>query len=124
MKHYTIQFKDKTMSNASVMLCAETTDQALIEGAKMLGFDIDPLRQIYSMVLEVIETPNKMNQDQAHRVARHIQSANYGSFASALSCAYLLGDSDNREKLLQAFLGLFERVERDMLAYEAFEGAK
>jgi hypothetical protein len=65
-----------------------------------------------------------MTNDQAHKVALHISRANYGSFASALACAYLLGDQDNREKLLQAFLGLFERIERDMVAFEEFNATQ
>lgn len=62
-----------------------------------------------------------MNDTQALAVCRHINKANYGSFASALACTYMLADQDNREKLLTAFLDLFQRIERDMLAYQAFE---
>ena len=61
-----------------------------------------------------------MTDSQALAVCRHIQAANYGSFASALSCAYLLADSDNCLKLLGAFLDLFKRIEGDMLAYAEF----
>ena len=61
-----------------------------------------------------------MHQDQALKVANHITRANYGSFASALAYAYLLADQDNRAKLLQAFLDLFQRIERDMVAYAEF----
>ena len=61
-----------------------------------------------------------MHQDQALKVANYITQANYGSFASALAYAYLLADQDNRAKLLQAFLDLFQRIERDMVAYAEF----
>ena len=61
-----------------------------------------------------------MNQDQALKIANYITQANYGSFASALAYAYLLADQDNRAKLLQAFLDLFQRVEQDMVTYAEF----
>ena len=61
-----------------------------------------------------------MTDSQALAVCRHIQAANYGSFVSALSCAYLLADSDNRLKLLGAFSDLFSRIEADMIAYTEF----
>ncbi len=61
-----------------------------------------------------------MTDSQALAVCRHIQAANYGSFASALSCTYVLADSDNRLKLLTAFSDLFKRIEGDMLAYAEF----
>ncbi len=61
-----------------------------------------------------------MNTTQAMTVCRHIEKANYGSFTSALACTYMLADQDNREKLLQAFSDVFERIERDMLAYHQF----
>jgi hypothetical protein len=62
----------------------------------------------------------KLNHSQALAVCHHIQSANYGSFASALSCTYILADQDNREKLLNAFSELFIRINGDREAYEAF----
>ena len=65
-----------------------------------------------------------MTSSQALAVARHVQNANYGSFASALSCAYILADQDNRERLLQAFGDLFARIQGDMLAYQAFEASR
>lgn len=65
-----------------------------------------------------------MTSSEALAVARHVQNANYGSFASALSCAYILADQDNRERLLQAFGDLFARIQGDMLAYQAFEASR
>lgn len=62
----------------------------------------------------------KLTDSQALAVCRHIQSANYGSFASALSCTYVLADQWNREKLLEAFSDLFSRIHGDMVAYENF----
>lgn len=61
-----------------------------------------------------------MTDSQALEVCRHIQAANYGSFASALSCTYMLADADNRTKLLNAFEDLFSRIQGDMKAYNAF----
>jgi hypothetical protein len=63
----------------------------------------------------------KLTHDQAFKVCKHIQSANYGSFANALSCTYMLADQHNREKLLEAFSDLFSRINGDMVAYEAFQ---
>lgn len=65
-----------------------------------------------------------MTSCEALAVARHVHNANYGSFASALSCAYILADQDNRERLLQAFGDLFARIQGDMLAYQAFEASR
>lgn len=65
-----------------------------------------------------------MTTSEALAVVRHIQNANYGSFASALSCAYILADQDNRERLLNAFGDLFARIQGDMLAYQAFEASR
>ena len=62
-----------------------------------------------------------LTHDQAFKVCKHIQYANYGSFASALSCTYMLADQDNRQKLLEAFSDLFNRINGDMVAYEAFQ---
>ena len=66
-----------------------------------------------------------MTNDDAHAVAMRMRD-HYGSFASAIACAYMLADQSNRETLLQAFNGLFSRVHADMVAYEAFQnqGAK
>ena len=61
-----------------------------------------------------------INTNQALVICRHIQAGNYGSFVNALSCTYMLADQDNREKLLSAFSDLFQRIENDMLAYQAF----
>ena len=65
-----------------------------------------------------------MTTSEALAIARHLQDANYGSFASALSCTYILADQDNRERLLTAFGDLFERIQRDMLAYQDFEAQR
>jgi hypothetical protein len=62
----------------------------------------------------------KLTDSQALAVCRHIQAANYGSFASALSCTYILADQSNRETLLMAFSELFSRIHGDMVAYENF----
>ena len=63
---------------------------------------------------------SKLTHDQAWKAAKRMQD-HYGSFASAISCAYMLADSTNRGTLLNAFSGLFERVYADMLAYEKFQ---
>jgi hypothetical protein len=63
---------------------------------------------------------NTLTHDQAHKVARRMQD-HYGSFASAIACAYMLADETNRETLLTAFAGLFNRVHADMVAYAEFQ---
>jgi hypothetical protein len=63
---------------------------------------------------------NTLTHDQAHKVARRMQD-HYGSFASAIACAYMLADQSNRETLLTAFADLFGRVHADMVAYEQFQ---
>ena len=65
-----------------------------------------------------------INTSQVLAVCHHINKANYGSFASALACTYLLADQSNREKLLNAFSELFERVQGDMLAFEQFNAER
>jgi predicted dinucleotide-binding enzyme len=49
-----------------------------------------------------------MNESQLFQAARTMRSM--GSFASAISEAYFVADAWNRETLVQAFKGLFERA--------------
>ena len=49
-----------------------------------------------------------MTEDQLYKAARAMQSM--GSFAAAIGEAYFVADSHNRENLIQAFRGLFERA--------------
>ena len=51
-----------------------------------------------------------LNPEQLYKVARILQDGHYGSFMSAIGCAWQLADTDNKEKLLQAFGDTFERV--------------
>lgn len=64
-----------------------------------------------------------LTNDQTWKVAKRMQD-HYGSFASAISCAYMLADQDNKERLLTAFSDLFARVHADMVAYDAFQASK
>lgn len=63
---------------------------------------------------------NTLTHDQAYKVAKRMRD-HYGSFASAIACAYMLADQSNRETLLTAFSDLFNRVHADMVAYEQFQ---
>ena len=65
-----------------------------------------------------------MQLDQALAIANHASRGHYGSFASALGCAYILADQWNREKLLAAFSDLFQRIADDLAAHEQFLAAK
>ena len=56
-----------------------------------------------------------LTADQAWKAAKIMQD-HYGSFASAISCAYMLADQDNKERLLQAFGDLFQRVHDNYMA--------
>jgi hypothetical protein len=49
-----------------------------------------------------------MNETQLFQAAKQLRFM--GSFASALSEAYFAADPGNRETLVQAFRGLFERA--------------
>ena len=60
-----------------------------------------------------------LTHDQAYKTAKRMQD-HYGSFASAIACAYMLADTNNRETLLEAFAALFSRVHADMVAYDQF----
>ena len=51
----------------------------------------------------------QLTEQQAFQAAQVLQHY-YGSFASAISCAYFLADSDNKAKLLEAFEDLFQRA--------------
>ncbi len=62
---------------------------------------------------------NTLTHDQALKAAHRMQHQ-YGSFASAISCAYMLADQNNRETLLTAFSDLFSRVHADSVAYDQF----
>jgi hypothetical protein len=48
--------------------------------------------------------------DQVFKIARILQDGHYGSFMSSIGCALQLADSDNREKLLNAFNSDLARV--------------
>jgi hypothetical protein len=63
---------------------------------------------------------NTLTHDQAYKTAKRMQD-HYGSFASAIACAYMLADQNNRETLLTAFADLFNRVHADMVAYAEFQ---
>lgn len=49
-----------------------------------------------------------MTENQLYQAARAMRSM--GSFASLIGEAYFVADSYNRETLVQAFEGLFERA--------------
>ena len=49
-----------------------------------------------------------MTESDLYKAARAMQYM--GSFANAISEAYLVADNHNRETLVQAFKGLFERA--------------
>ena len=49
-----------------------------------------------------------MTESDLYQAARTMQYM--GSFANAISEAYLVADNHNRETLVQAFKGLFERA--------------
>jgi len=49
-----------------------------------------------------------MTESDLYKAARTMQYM--GSFANAISEAYLVADDHNRETLIQAFKGLFERA--------------
>ena len=49
-----------------------------------------------------------MTESDLYQAARAMQYM--GSFANAISEAYLVADNHNRETLVQAFKGLFERA--------------
>lgn len=65
---------------------------------------------------------NRLTEDQAYKTAKRMLD-HYGSFASAIACAYMLADQDNKETLLTAFADLFNRVHADMLAYDNFQAS-
>ena len=54
-----------------------------------------------------------LDSSQLHKVMRILQDGHYGSFMSAIGCAYQLADSTNKEKLLQAFGDTFAEVYRN-----------
>lgn len=51
-----------------------------------------------------------MNSDQLYKVTRILENGTYGSFFSAIGCAYQLADADNKLKLLNAFGDDFQRI--------------
>lgn len=56
-----------------------------------------------------------MTHNQAHKAALAMSSGRYGSFAAHIGDAYLVADPHNKEKLLEAFAGLFETVLSDFV---------
>ena len=51
-----------------------------------------------------------MNSDQLYKVAKILERGVYGSFFSAIGCALQLADSDNKQRLIDAFGDTFQRV--------------
>jgi hypothetical protein len=68
-------------------------------------------------------TNTTLTPDQAWKAAKRMQEQ-YGSFACAIGCAYMLADQWNKETLLTAFSDLFARVHADSVAYEQFQASQ
>ena len=51
-----------------------------------------------------------MTENQLYKAARAMQSM--GSFAASIGEAFFVADTENRETLVQAFKGLFERAHK------------
>mgnify|MGYP003662426687 CR=1 FL=1 len=54
----------------------------------------------------------KYSEQQLNDIARSMALGTHGSFAGYLGDAFLVADSGNRETLIKAFSGLFDRVAR------------
>mgnify|MGYP003652444151 CR=1 FL=1 len=55
MNTYAIKFKESNWNNAAVYgITADSAADALLIGAKQLGFDTDPWTQTYTMALEAV----------------------------------------------------------------------
>lgn len=52
----------------------------------------------------------KLNPEQLYKVSRILENGTYGSFMSAIGCALQLADSDNKERLCEAFGDKFEQI--------------
>jgi hypothetical protein len=55
-----------------------------------------------------------MTKDDAHKAARAMSNGRYGSFAFHIGTAYLIGDKENKQSLLEAFQSLFQHVYHDI----------
>jgi len=59
---------------------------------------------------------NTLTDQQMFEAARHMQTANYGSFAACIASAYIVADAGNKDRIAKGFSDLFNRVYRDLLA--------
>ena len=66
----------------------------------------------------------KYSDSQIFTIARSMKSGIHGSFAGHIGEAFMVADSSNRETLLKAFAGLFDRVARFNDIRPSFDEAK
>jgi hypothetical protein len=66
----------------------------------------------------------KYSDQQLNDMARSMALGTQGSFARHLGEAFLVADSGNRQTILEAFEGLFERVARFKGIESTFDEAK
>ena len=62
-----------------------------------------------------------LTYDQIYKVAKILEKGTYGSFFSAIGCALQLADSDNQQRLLDAFGDKFQRVYDNAIEAEKIE---
>ena len=65
-----------------------------------------------SLFINSIGVNMKYSEEQLNTIVRSMTSGIHGSFAGRIGDAFLVADSGNREALLKAFAGLFDRVAR------------
>ena len=59
--------------------------------------------------------------DQIYKIAKILERGTYGSFFSAIGCALQLADSDNQQRLLEAFGDKFQQVYENAIQAEKIE---
>lgn len=64
-----------------------------------------------------------MNADQLYKVAKILERGTYGSFFSAIGCALQLADSNNTDRLVEAFGDKFQIVYNNAVEAEKLEQA-
>lgn len=66
----------------------------------------------------------KYSDSQIYTIARSMKSGIHGSFAGHIGEAFMVADTGNRETLIKAFSGLFDRVARFNDIEPSFDEAK
>jgi hypothetical protein len=62
-----------------------------------------------------------LDSSQIYKAIKALKTGQHGSFMAHIAEAYLVADSHNKTKLLEAFGDVFDRIERDIRRNERIQ---